>query len=337
MFDRRFPLWFRPIAVIAGAACLMFSPGAGRADDGIRDNLFSVTFPTPQSGWACGAFGAVIHTSDAGATWSVQKSNADQPLFSIKFVDERLGWAVGRSGTIIHTSDAGEHWRRQTSPNDKHLFAVDFADDVAGIATGDWGVIVATEDGGVTWVERSLPEDIIINSVSVIDRSTAIIVGEMGAIYRTDDFGRNWRRLDSGIEKTLFGVRCIDAHRCWAVGIDALILHTADGGESWEVLHGSPEMRPLEQVGFGQAFENPSIYAIDLAGSFGVAAGEIGSVFLSEDAGKTWTRLDASKNWALPWFRDLVVHDGRRGAIVGARGRRIMIEDGKIEIDAGED
>lgn len=301
--------------------------------DPIQDNLYGVSFANEHLGWACGSFGTVAHTADGGKTWKLQETGASEPLYSIDFVDERLGWAVGRSGTILHTGDGGANWQTQKAPDAKHLFSVDFLDATFGVAVGDWGLVLVTEDGGQTWTNRSLPEDVILNDVAVIDRQRALIVGEIGSIYRTEDAGKTWTQLNSGIDKTLFGIHCLDVQTCWVVGIDALILTTTDGGGVWEVRNGSVEMRPLEQVGFGQAFENPSLYAIDVVGSFGVAAGEIGSVFVSRDAGVTWQRLEASKNWALPWFRDLALVGAERGAIVGARGRRVMIREGRIEAD----
>lgn len=338
MFDPRHSRLSRSVHGALFVACaVVLSAAIVRAADVVQDNLYSVSFATPQMGWASGAFGSIVHTSDGGKTWAQQDSTASESLYSIDFANERLGWAVGRAGVIVHTSNGGANWRAQTAPSAKHLFSVDFVDETFGIAVGDWGVILVTEDGGQTWVDRSLSEDLILNGVTAVSRTAALIAGEIGTIFRTEDAGRTWNRLATGIDKTLFGIRCVDAQRCWAVGIDALILHTADGGATWDLRHGAAEVRQLEQVGFGQAFENPSLYAVDVEGPFGVAAGELGSVFVSRDGGQEWSRLDASKNWALPWFRDLVVFDGERGAIVGAGGRRIMINEGRIEVDAEGD
>ena len=302
-----------------------------------KDNLYGTSFVDARIGWACGAFGTIFHTSDAGKSWQTQTSGTYEALFSIDFVDRNSGWAVGRSGTIIHTKDGGKTWSAQSAGSDKHLFSVDFTDQNNGMAVGDWGVILVTSDGGASWSERSLSEDVILNAVSLIDAEKALVVGEIGSIFKTEDAGRSWTKAESGIDKTLFGVRCLNSVQCWAVGIDALILRTKDAGQSWAVLNGSIEMRALEQVGFGQAFENPSLYSVDISGEFGVAAGELGSVFVSRDGGSTWKRLEASKNWALPWFRDLDVVAGARGAIVGAGAHRVMIVNGKIEISTEGD
>jgi len=305
-------------------------------DAPIQDNLYATSFPTATEGWVVGAFGSIYKTADAGATWQAQTSGVLQPLFDVDFIDEQEGWAVGRLGVILHTSDGGATWSAQASGVDKHLFAVDFFDAKRGIAVGDWGVILATDDGGATWRERDLGEDVILNGVAMVDANTAFVVGEMGTILRSDDGGATWTKLTSGIDKTLFGLYCADRLHCWVVGIDALMLRSDDGGGTWQVLNGAIEMRALEQVGFGQAFDNPSLYAVRVVGDFGVAVGEIGAVFTSEDGGTSWKRLEASKNWALPWFRDLALWPGRGGAIVGAHGRRIMIVDGTVAQPAEE-
>ncbi len=337
MFEWRFPP-VQGLAIVALlAVCGVLSIAPAAATDAIQDNLYGVSFVDSDVGWASGAFGTIAHTSDGGKTWVSQATGASESLFSVDFVNESLGWAVGRSGTIVHTGDGGKQWHAQKSPSEKHLFSVDFVDEAFGIAVGDWGIILVTEDGGRTWDDRSLTEDLILNSVSVVDRKTALIAGEIGALFRTDDGGHTWQRLNGGLDKTLFGVSCTDTQRCFAAGIDAIILRTVDGGATWDVRNGSTEVRALEQVGFGQAFDNPSLYAVHVQGDFGVAAGEIGSVFVSKDAGATWTRFEASKNWALPWFRDLSLLSGNNGEIVGAGGKRIRIKDGRIELDSEGD
>ncbi|NMF99957.2 YCF48-related protein, partial [Aromatoleum toluolicum] len=38
----------------------------------VSSDLVAVSFPTPQQGWAVGHDGVVLHSSDAGATWTKQ-------------------------------------------------------------------------------------------------------------------------------------------------------------------------------------------------------------------------------------------------------------------------
>jgi photosystem II stability/assembly factor-like uncharacterized protein len=56
-------------------------------------------------GWNAG--GAVLKTTNGGATWVPQLSNSTPGLNGMHFVDALRGWAVGDAGKIIHTSNGG--------------------------------------------------------------------------------------------------------------------------------------------------------------------------------------------------------------------------------------
>lgn len=300
----------------------------------LKDNLYGAKFVDSQHGWVVGAFGSIARSADGGKTWQPQVSKTTQQLYDVDFVDARQGWIVGRQGLILHTTDGGATWAPQTSGTDQHLFSVDFVDDQYGVAVGDFGTILVTSDGGGHWTTHSLSQDVILYDVAMADRMHGWAAGEVGTVMVTTDGGQTWTKQETGIEKTLFGVHFADAQRGWVVGIDALILHTPDGGQTWQVQNGSTEMRALEQVGFGQAYENPSLYAVSVIGSTGIAVGEIGAIYLSSDGGQTWKRrVSPGEQQASgpKWFRAVSMAPGADGAIVGADGARLLIVDGQVE------
>jgi photosystem II stability/assembly factor-like uncharacterized protein len=171
----------------------------------------------------------------------------------------------------------------------------------------------------------------------MIDRSRGFIVGEIGTILRTADGGATWQPVDSGVQKSLFAVSFGDERNGWTAGIDGIILQTEDGGVTWVRRNGSTEVRELEQVGFAQALDNPSLYAIAVSGNRGFAAGEIGAVLTSEDGGQTWHRRPSSEDEQGTWFRGISVVSGTHGAIVGAKGERLLItSEGIVEPRAEE-
>jgi photosystem II stability/assembly factor-like uncharacterized protein len=324
--------WLAATSLLAAgreAALAQPSPPGGSV---VIDHLYATAFVSSEEGWAVGAFGGVFRTKDGGKSWQPQVSGTIEPLFGVDFVDGKHGWTVGRSGTVLHTTDAGATWSSQTGSSEKHLFGVDFVDRQHGWAVGDWGEILSTSDGGKAWRSQPFERDVILNGVSMADRERGWIVGEMGVILATADGGDTWIEQSSGVTKSLFGVHFADARRGWAVGIDALVLHTEDGGASWQVQNGSTEFGALEQVGFTQAFDQPSLYAVAVAGDVGFAVGEIGAIFTSTDAGRSWKREAISQTWGVSWLRDVSVVQGTHGAIVGAEGQRVMIRDGRVDV-----
>jgi photosystem II stability/assembly factor-like uncharacterized protein len=319
--------------LLASAAAL---GATSTSADRVKDNLYGVKFVDDMQGWAVGDFGSISHTRDGGKTWHLENSHTTEMLFDVDFVDAQHGWISGRSGLILHTDDGGETWVQQKSPTDKHLFAIDFVDSQFGCIAGDWGAVLVTRDGGQTWEDRTLTHDVILNDIAMIDRKRGFIVGEAGTVLATEDGCNTWTKRDSGVSKSLFGVDFVNAQHGWAVGIDALILETQDAGLTWQVRNGSTEVRALEQVGFAQAYDNPSLYGIAVVGQKGYAAGEIGAVFLSNDGGHTWTRAPSGDATESTWFRALSVVPGPNGVLVGAKGMRRMIKNGELQ-SIGED
>jgi len=211
----------------------------------LYDDLFSVTFPTENDGWASGRWGTIIHTSDGAKTWIRQNSGTDFTLSSIYFVDPQNGWAVGNEGTIIHTRDGGKTWEKQKSPVPFFLMKVYFMTPLKGWIVTEQTHILFTVDGGKTWSIQFKDEDFILKSISFCDPIHGWVVGEYGYIYHTNDGGNTWRKQAGhfGLSKDtgdvlgdpfLFDVVALDPQTAWAVGVDGYVIRTVDGGKTWK-------------------------------------------------------------------------------------------------------
>lgn len=280
----------------------------------IADDLFDVSFPTENDGWACGRWGAVIHTVDGGRTWARQNSGTDYTLAGISFVDAQNGWAVGDHGTIIHTTDGGKTWAPQAPPRITlagsagwqgrggtaavenvplafFLMGVHFATAEKGWIVTERTHVLFTENGGETWTVQFSDEDFILQDVSFCDAQNGWAVGEYGYVYHTADGGRNWE-YQAGIfdfsDETgdiiggnyLFGVTAVDPDTAWAVGIDGYVTRTRDGGTTWEpVKNGFPKTH-LFGVAAGQngvvviGGRSALLVSVDGGNSFRAAATE---------------------------------------------------------------
>ncbi|GIW40218.1 MAG: hypothetical protein KatS3mg076_0795 [Candidatus Binatia bacterium] len=314
------------------AAVVALAPGvAGATERALRDHLYDVDFVTPKLGWVVGAFGTIARTEDGGASWHREPSGTVENLFGVDFVDSEHGWAVGRAGTILSRGADGR-WKKQESGTQRHFFQVAALDDHRVWVVGDWGAIFYTEDGGETWQDRSLPEDVILNDIFFLDGERGWIVGEFGSIFVTKDGGKTWERQESGVEKTLFGVFFADENRGWAVGLDNVLLRTEDGGGSWLLERGRATSGSLERMGFLEALTNPSLYAVEVVGDLGIVVGDMGTILVSRDGGRTWEREDVPDEWALRWIRALSLVPGSPagGALVGSGGLTIPVDGGKL-------
>jgi photosystem II stability/assembly factor-like uncharacterized protein len=71
--------------------------------------LQGIDFPKPESGFAVGFVGSILHSTDLGATWPAQTSNTFFDLYDVHFASDALtGLAVGAGGTILRTTNGGQ-------------------------------------------------------------------------------------------------------------------------------------------------------------------------------------------------------------------------------------
>lgn len=224
-------------------------PGAGSPGGSW---LSDASFATTRVGWACsqsgssGLGGSITKTSNAGASWHVQKriAGTDQsggflqvscPTASSCYV---LGWGY-KLGGLWATADGGKHWTRRQLPSDVFSTSIDFPTADSGWAVGYGGVMYATTNGGRTWhnVDTGTGED--LKSVSFCSSKIGYAVGASGTVLRTTDAGATWVTLsDPGYDGMDYSeVQCVDATHAWICAEysgGTWVYVTSDGGNTWE-------------------------------------------------------------------------------------------------------
>jgi photosystem II stability/assembly factor-like uncharacterized protein len=291
-------------------------------------DLFSVSFPTPAAGWACGRWGTILHTADGGKTWARQESGIDYQLNAIMFADPNNGWAVGDGGVIVHTGDGGNTWKTQKSPSHKILLSVHFVTPENGWAVGEETTILHTQDGGTTWRAQSVGDPWTLHSVSFFDKNCGWAAGEYGFIYHTADGGVSWLKqagkfaLDPDeflviADNYLLSVKAISSENAVAVGIDGTIVRTTDAGANWQpvstdlpaihlfgvsvrdgelfiaarkhILTGSIAGGNFKSAALTPPIPYGYVYGITARGNTGFAAvGKGGRIYMSDETGTAW-------------------------------------------------
>jgi photosystem II stability/assembly factor-like uncharacterized protein len=189
--------------------------------------------------------------------------------------------------------------------------------------------------------QRSLLLDVCVAGVRMVT------VGERGHILLSDDNGTSWRQANVPTVATLTGVFFENRRLGWAVGHDAVILKTLDGGENWTRVHYAPEQEcPLldvffldEKTGFaigayglfletmdgGDTWSARSIsqddwhlnHMAESAGGRLYIAAESGTIYRSDDKGKSWISLPSPYQGSffgtLPLTNDALLLFGLRG------------------------
>ncbi|MBZ0199420.1 MAG: hypothetical protein K8H86_06105, partial [Ignavibacteriaceae bacterium] len=153
---------------------------------GTVQNLNSVSFANSTTGWACGANGQIIKTTD-GFNWSPQTSGTYNNLKNIQFIDSDNGWAFG-SNQLLRTTNGGTNWSvlNFSSPID----AFHFVSGNVGWLTANGG-IYKTTDGGLTWTSQNAVNIGYLESIFSINENYGWATN-MIALIKTTDGGNNW-------------------------------------------------------------------------------------------------------------------------------------------------
>lgn len=307
----------------------------------------------------------ILATQDGGKTWTTQYEHAPpaDSLFSyhrldrIYFADASNGWAVGSSetywngtawehhGAILHTSDGGQHWTEQGmelyASWDLEFFGVQFLNGQEAWAIADWRPssseniwLVHTTNGGSmwSWVDTGLQEAPLgigyatpEGGVTARDPQHVWAVGGRPEAVYTTDGGAHWTKGqfscgDSICAPRSFAVAFTDGQNGWLAGGDhplpgVTLYQTIDGGVHW-LRHTLPEERAgdLRDIQFTDPMH-------------GWAAGEMGNLLSTSDAGATWTYVDTGTGADLLGLRFL---DAQHGWIVGDYGSILSYASDRI-------
>jgi photosystem II stability/assembly factor-like uncharacterized protein len=205
--------------------------------------ITDISFPTPDSGWACGSNGTVRFTSNGGASWTAQSPGVSQYVSGVSMVTSREGWIYGgyggAQGFIRHTTDGGQNWAAQSPSPADHFTCGYFLDNLHGWLGTYNNNIHATTDGGTTWqvlgqVTHTYHQDIIFANPStgwmaVGDNSDE---GGLGYVYQTTNGGVTWTPeftspWPSGV---MNGLALNPNGNRWACGMNGTLIKNTEAG-----------------------------------------------------------------------------------------------------------
>jgi photosystem II stability/assembly factor-like uncharacterized protein len=245
-------------------------------DGGTGADLRAVHFVTPRSGWAVGAGGTLLHTTD-GDTWLPKAAGTTDGLNDLTFVAGAVGVAVGDGGRVLFTRDGGDTWDLGDAPTTARLNRV--ACTVPGDchAVGDGGVILRSRDGGATWTRQASGTGVDLLGIAYTGDGFRWIVGEGGIVLVEGDGMEGWVVRGATGQASLNAVTFADPFDAWAVGTGTFLIRTDDGGLTWRAQYPPAGVslravaarggRRVMAVGMNPAGGGPVILATDTGGA----------------------------------------------------------------------
>ncbi|UCF67307.1 MAG: hypothetical protein JSV80_16275 [Acidobacteriota bacterium] len=207
------------------------------------------------------------------------------------------------------------------------------------VAVGERGHVLRSEDLGATWGQIEVPTRAMLTGVTFADEKHGWAVGHDEVILRTEDGGLSWELsyCDPDDQRPLFDVWFEDDRRGLAIGAYGLMLETDDGGLSWSVEEF--EIADDDSASGEASFDHSAAAALEFGeydADFGpidyhlnqltstdgkrlYVAAEAGTIYRSDDAGRSWMMLpspyEGSFFGSLPLGEDVVLLFGLRGHV----------------------
>jgi photosystem II stability/assembly factor-like uncharacterized protein len=172
--------------ISTGGGILIYSDDYGETwtqqgdSDFLADHgLIQISAASEDEIWAVGHQRSIIHTSNGGQDWQVQKTDAESGYDAngVCAVNEDVVWVVEDLGYIFYTANSGQDWQQQQTPaaaSSYFLYRVSPLDAntawvVAPSSTFPLtGIILYTEDAGQTWIPQDFQPNVSMWDVSFV-------------------------------------------------------------------------------------------------------------------------------------------------------------------------
>ena len=160
------------------------TPGGGESATMERP-LFGLSLSPDRTGWACGAYGSLLHTPDGGDNWedcSARLSNPKGPhLYGIARAGSML-YLAGEAGFFARSTDQGRSFQTLGTPYPGTYFSL-AASGGAVYLGGLRGHLLVSRDQGRSFTSVSMRTAVSISSMQVIENETLLFANQAGEIW----------------------------------------------------------------------------------------------------------------------------------------------------------
>jgi len=257
----------------------------------------------------------VFVAAASGGVWkSVNGGTTFKPVFDRQSVQSIGAVAIDPSNSKTVWVGTGEAWTRNS------------------VSIGD-GIYKST-DGGENWTNMGLKDSEHIAKILVDPKDSNTVLAcatghvwndnDERGVFKTSDGGNTWKKVLSGANgsigcgmiavsphepKTIFASMWDFRRQGWTFrsgGPGSGLYQSTDGGDHWTELNngnskGLPE-KPWGRIALAVAPSKPQVV-------YAMIESKKSALFRSDDGGKTWNRLDASRFmiWRPFYFANLIV------------------------------
>ncbi len=160
------------------------------------DAIMDIVFIDKNHGFALGAYGQLLETTDGGKEWDYLDLNEVTIEPEFNNVEE----VVDENDYAAAFEDLGCYEMLEC-----HLNAMVILSENRLMMVGEHGYGFRSSDNGKQWQAIHLPYEGSMFGALALDENCVLAFGLRGNAFRSCDFGSNWVAVDTGTESSLLG------------------------------------------------------------------------------------------------------------------------------------
>ncbi len=185
--------------------------------------LMDVWFASEEHGWASGAFGSLLHTSNGGRSWEdagyTLNSSEEPHLNGVVGDSSGTLYLASEWGTVFFSTSGGESWQAVETGFEGSFFGLLVNPESDSVfAYGLLGTIYRSVDRGRSWQQLDSKTRSSLFGATSTAGGTLVFVGQNGAAVSTEDDGDDFSPLDTGTDRGLHGVIALSDRRFVVTG-----------------------------------------------------------------------------------------------------------------------
>jgi len=302
---KRLVALFLMLGMLSG---LISSPANASNTSSLEENWRSVASSTDGTKLVAVARGGKIYVSnDSGSTWSAKESNRDWRAVASSADGTKLVAVTNDddaeiSDEIYVSNDAGYTWFAVADVEDVvrrgWTSVASSADGTKLVATTNGGLIYVSADSGDTWSAEAVNGS--WTSVASSANGTKLVATQWGSkrIYESNNSGITWQ-VNGGTFPLDWShaASSADGEKVIAAGEGRVYVASTRSSESpFGLLYDQIPNQPGNDGDFGRGGNWKSV-ASSSDGSSLVAVEFGGQIWVSKDAGQSWTAKETNRDW----------------------------------------
>lgn len=162
--------------------------------------LMDVWFQDADRGWAVGAFGTIVATTDGGEHWVTQRQQLDNPdefhLNTVIGDGNGRVFIAGEGGVMFRSLDSGRSWESLEPFYEGSWFAAVYSAQYdALLLFGLRGNIYRSTDFGATWEMVPNKRHMTLAGGNTSARGDIVLAGSVGTVLLSNNGGQTFRHI----------------------------------------------------------------------------------------------------------------------------------------------